>query len=145
MISVCYCLVSVFPSLIQHYQFMTVKAVGCSIYPFACTVWPLFSVAEHSAAAWQRGIVLKGREELVSFGGFPAGSSQDHLLCSCHGRNVLYAPVHLEEAGAAFPLPPSFSVSLKKNKIGIKERKKCVVHKSEIAYPEIQRPPTTSW
>lgn len=63
----------------------------------------------------------------MSFGGFPAGSSQELLLCSCHGRNVLHAGVHLGKDGAVSPQLPSFSITLKKNEIGIKERKKCVV------------------
>lgn len=71
----------------------------------------LFSVAEHSAAAWQWEIVLKEKEGPVSFGWFPAGCSQGiysalamaEMFCMnmCTWRR-------LEQH------PPSFSVSLEK-------------------------------
>lgn len=99
---------------------------------------------------WLNTVLQPGSEKLSSRERKSWCCLEDSLLgvhrsiyCALAMAGMLY--MHLEEAGAASPLPPSFSVSLKKNKTGIKERKKYVVHKIEITYPETQRQPTTSW
>lgn len=137
-------MVSVFPSLIQHYQFMTLKAVGCSISLCMHCLAPLFCGWTQCCSLAVRNCPQgKGRAGVVwripcweFTGAFTVLLPwQKCFPCTC-------AP---GGGWTASPLPPSFSVSLEKNEIGIKERKRHLVHKSKITCPEIQRQPTTSW
>lgn len=123
---VCYCLVSVFPSLIQQSCRMQYIPLHAVFGPLFCGWTQCCSLAVRNCP--QR----KGRACFIWM--IPCWVFTGHLLCSCHGRNVLHEHVHLEKAGAASTFLPCKSGK----KIGIKGIKKCVVHKIEIAYPEIQ-------